>query len=155
MRILSQREILKIWKSLDVDEYIKNAQVDIRLGIPGEKIETYIDDVLETTNVVKDDQVVVRGVSGEEYVIDLEKFESRYEGPEITDEYQVYDAIGEVFAAQYNGDDVLFEAPWGESMILEPGDYLAHGSTEEVSGNIYRIEKDVFDKTYELIDEEE
>ena len=52
---------------------------------------------------------------------------------------------------QYAQQKFTFNAPWGEKMIVEFGDWLACPvETEKGEFDIYRIEKDTFNDTYDL-----
>lgn len=143
--------IFKLNESL-AGRYKKFKAVDARLAIPGEKIDTIINGELETTNTAGSDSVVIKNKtteSQEEYIIGLAKFKTRYtvEG-EVTNDWVEYQPIGETDAFPWNGEDLVFTAPWGEDMILKNGDMLCRtpGSTDD----IYRIALEEFNGTYKL-----
>jgi hypothetical protein len=123
-----------------------------RKGKPGEYVETIIDGELETTRTVGENEVVIRGPAGEDYVVSITKFHMRYDvDKELTDNFQGYEATGIIRAFEYVGQPFTFIASWGEEMICKPGDFLATpaASTEDMNVHeIYRIERGVFDTTY-------
>ncbi|MDU8350761.1 hypothetical protein RYA05_02515 [Pseudomonas syringae pv. actinidiae] len=130
-----------------VNRYKKTGTIQAKLAICGEKIDTVIDGVLETTNTAKEKDMVVKGPAGELYLIGYEKFASRYKvANEPTENFSDYEATGECFAFEYKGDDFSFTAPWNEEMIVKSGDFLA--SPDSKINEVYRIEKVVFAKTY-------
>jgi hypothetical protein len=43
-------------------------------------------------------------------------------------------------------DGISFVAPWGEAMVLQPGDYLVKSD-----GGYYRIEREAFRTTYKIL----
>lgn len=126
--------------------YAKTGTVRARLALEGEKIDTILDGKLETTNTAKPFDVVVIGPKNEEYLVPQNTFIPRYKGPALTHELQSYEAQGIVFAIPWDQDPLTFVAPWGEEMIIEPGDYLA--STTRDGDAPYRIEREAFSLTY-------
>lgn len=105
-------------------------------------VVTVTADGKETQNVAEPNDIIMSGPSGERYVIKAAKFPKLYNG----------NLGGTVFPEQsprmvalYNGNQpVMFKAPWGEDMILKPGDYLV----KEAEGKFYRIAKKEYDQTY-------
>ena len=67
-------------------------------------------------------------------------------------EYQLTDAIAallkeeSVIAYEYEGESMVFTAPWNEDMIVNKGDFLA--TTDETIPEVYRIERSAFYQTY-------
>lgn len=107
---------------------------------------TILPDGKETKNIANIGDIIVSGISGEKYVIRAEKFSRLYVGKigeTVTPEQS------ERMVAHYTGaKPITFTAPWGENMILKPGDYVVR----ESDGNgYYRIAKAEFEKTYEPI----
>jgi hypothetical protein len=132
-----------------VRHYRKKQTVAIRPAVPNEVVETVIDGERETVNTARAGDYVVRGAKGEHYVISPETKAERYGGPiggPQADGFRDYKAKGDVYAFQYEGDTFTFVAPWGENMIVNPGDYI--GATEIGSDQIYRIEKSAFADSY-------
>lgn len=88
---------------------------------------------------------MISGPSQEKYVIKGEKFNKLYQGgmgntvvPEQSPRQ----------VAQYRGNqEVTFTAPWGESMVLKPGDYLVK---DPDNTGYYRIARQEFEATYQV-----
>jgi hypothetical protein len=109
-------------------------------------IVTHTADGKETQNVAAPDDVVMSGPSGEQYVVKAAKFPKLYAGK-----------IGGVVTpeqsprteARVNMIDqpIMFKAPWGEDMVLKPGDYLVKDGDQ----GYYRIAQLEYDKTYNKI----
>ncbi|QJT71152.1 hypothetical protein GR11A_00115 [Vibrio phage vB_VcorM_GR11A] len=147
----TQKDMELFWnKALDegrVEHYSKFGTVRARLARKGDVVITEIDGVKETENRAKSSDVVVTGVKGEQYLVDIRKFKERYRGPKLTYTDQVYNAVGETYAARWTGAPLKFTASWGEAMIIEPGDYLC-STTQQASGDLYRIERSAFKESY-------
>lgn len=96
--------------------FAKKAIVKIRPATPGEKLETKLaDGTVETVNTAGENQVVVTNPGGEEYIIDAEKAQGRYEE---TEEPGVFRAKGMArILDNPTGGDVSVTAPWGEEQI--------------------------------------
>lgn len=127
--------------------YKKFGAVMARLAKVGEKIVTVIDGKVETQNTAKENDVIVKGLKGEEYIIGHEKFKARYAviNP-VTDTFTSYEPNGTCIAYEYEGESIVFTAPWNEDMILNKGDFLA--TTDETVPEVYRIERSAFYQTY-------
>lgn len=107
-------------------------------------IVTHTSDGKETQNVAQPDDVVMSGPSKEQYVLKAAKFPKLYVGKMGE---TVYPEQSPRNVAIYNGkDEVLFKAPWGEDMVLKPGDYLV----KEEEGKYYRIAKVEYEATYNV-----
>ncbi len=139
-------------KSNKVRLYRKKANVVIRPAVAGEVIETRIDGERETVNTAKAGDYVVRGVKGEQYLITPETLANRY-GPPASEPdaqgFRQYGAQGLVHACRYEGPRATFVPPWGEEMVVNPGDYI--GTTALGSDHFYRIEQDAFGTTYDEV----
>jgi len=106
------------------------------------EVVTVTADGKETKNVAQPNDIIMSGPSRENYVIKAAKFPKLYNG----------NIGGEVFpdqsprnVARYTGQEtVMFKAPWGEDMVLKPGDYLV----KEDEGKYYRIAKSEYEQTY-------
>ena len=95
----------------------------------------------ETKNVALKGDVVMSGPSGENYVVKGAKFGKLYDGNVGG---IVYPEQGPRMVAAYTGQQVVnFTAPWGESMIMKPGDYLVKGDD-----GYYRVAKAEYEQTY-------
>lgn len=127
--------------------YKKFGAVMARLAKAGEEVLTIIEGQLETKNTAKENDVVVKGLKGEEYIIRHDKFKARYTvNTPVTDIFTSYEPNATCIAFQYTGESLLFTAPWNEDMIVNSGDFLA--TLDEQVSEVYRIEKDAFYKTY-------
>jgi len=105
-------------------------------------VATMTADGMETQNVAEPNDVIMSGPSGEQYVVKAAKFPKLYYG-QIGG--PVHPEQGPRNVAVYTGDQpVEFTAPWGESMVLKPGDYLV----KEAEGKYYRIAKHEYEMTY-------
>lgn len=144
-RKLSQDELAGYF--LDPDLYKKVGLVQVRRAQDGERIDTIINDEVETTNTAHAGDVVIKGPKGEEYIITQEKFEGRYTGPELSDDYQDYTPTGTTYAVEWTDGPILFTTAWEELMIMDDGDFLC-SPTEVPSGDLYRIESGAFGLTY-------
>lgn len=140
----------------NVKLYKKSGTFKARNGKPGEHVVTEIDGEKETEKTVKDGEVVIKGPKGEMYVVSTKKFNDRYEvDKELTDEFQDYKAKGLIYAYEYKGPTFKFRASWDEDMLCKEGDFLACPVTdpeEAIAGEVYRIERGVFDDTYKPAD---
>jgi hypothetical protein len=129
--------------------YRKSAIAAIRPAIAGEVIETWLAGERETINTANAGDHVVRGTHGEHYIITSETLAKRY-GPPTTEAdaegFRQYPATGSCHAFEYEGQAFTFKAPWGERMIVNPGDYIATPAIG--SSDIYRIERNAFLATY-------
>ena len=124
-----------------------------------ETVMTIVNGSLETFKEAPMGSIIVRnfkvGNSVEHYIISGEKFAQRYDtvdGKEYFIEGNMWglaNAIGEIMAIQYNGEPFIFEAPWGEDMECQPGDFLGHPPEQE--DDLYRIGQKEFNETYERI----
>jgi hypothetical protein len=109
------------------------------------RTDTSVGGELETTRAHSAGDVMVCGPEGEKYTMPMKKFKKNYEG-EVGGEVTVEQTPRMV--AQYSGtEQISFTASWGEAMVLKPGDYLV----KEGEGQYYRIEKGIFEKTYNPI----
>jgi len=96
----------------------------------------------ETKNVALKGDVVMSGPSGETYVVKGAKFGKLYDG---NIGGIVYPEQSPRMVAAYTGQQVVnFTAPWGESMILKPGDYLV----KDGDAGYYRVAKAEYEQTY-------
>ena len=149
--VKTQEEVFKeIWSGSSIENFQKKGEVLARKAIEGEKINTIIDGELETTNVAKKGDVVVKGVKDEEYIMSKEKFDNRYSGGEVGDAFSTFKAKGKTWAMEYVGKPIEFVASWGEKMILKTGDFLCNPEKDK-PGDLYRIEKSAFNQTYEKV----
>ena len=105
-------------------------------------VVTVTSDGKETQNTAEPNDIIISGATGERYVIKSAKFPKLYVG-QIGG--QVHPEQSPRNVAAYSGNSpVTFKAPWGEDMILKPGDYLV----KEDEGKYYRIAKKEYELTY-------
>jgi hypothetical protein len=110
-------------------------------------VVTMTADGKETQNTAEPNDVVMSGPSREQYVIKSAKFPKLYQG-QIGG--PVHPEQGPRNVAIYNGkEQVNFTAPWGENMVLKPGDYLV--KEKEAEGKYYRIAKQEYEQTYNAL----
>ena len=117
-----------------------------RIAVAEEVIYTVIDGVTETNKVAKKGDFVLTGPKGEEYTMDPNAFNGRYNiiaeaGPVLTVQTKPV-GIKFIYAMQ----DLDFTASWGEKMIAKKGDILV----QEEGQTSYRIEKEIFSQTYDI-----
>lgn len=103
---------------------------------------TIASDGKETQNVAEPNDVIISGPSRENYVVKAAKFPKLYVGQLGK---PIFPEQSPRNVALYSGDtSVSFIAPWGENMVLKPGDYLV----KEDEGKFYRIAKKEYEATY-------
>jgi hypothetical protein len=103
------------------------------------------EDEEETQNTAMNGDIIVSGPANEKYAVKKEKFKKNYSG-EIGE--RVSPEKSTRMAARYTGqEEIMFTAPWGEKMILKPGDYII----KEDENKYYRIKRKMFDLTYESV----
>jgi len=107
-----------------------------------EEVVTATMDGKETKNTAMPDDIIMSGPSKERYVVKAAKFPKLYSGtigsPVIPEQSPRQVAL-------YSGKEAVnFKAPWGEDMVLKPGDYLV----KEAEGKYYRIAKHEYEITY-------
>lgn len=123
-----------------------------RLPNGNENIVTTINGEIETKNkAVEGKDVIIKGIQGEEYAVPIETFYKKYfDFDTLSHDYKyVRPKIAPVYVVEHKGDNIVFIAKWGEKMICKNGDFLV--SLENEAGDIYRVERDVFIKTYEKL----
>lgn len=107
-----------------------------------QNIVTTTADGKETQNVAEDGDIIMSGATGENYVIKGVKFSKLYHGNVGGD---VYPEQSPRQVTLYTGEETKFKAPWGEDMVIKPGDYLVK---DPANTGYYRIAKVEFEKTY-------
>jgi hypothetical protein len=168
---MTNKEIIDLFQEQvnkgNVSHYKKNAKVLWRKPLPGETIITTCGGKVETIRTIlpgEDYSLIVVmniqvGTSAERYVIDKEKFYSRYilcDRSYSVDghRWELARGKGEVDGFCYPGDiPFAFVAPWGEDMLLCKGDMLVRTIGSE--DDIYRIARNEFDMTYDILEGEE
>jgi len=105
-------------------------------------VVTMTSDGKETQNTAEPNDIIMSGPSREQYVLKSAKFPKLYVGNMGG---PVHPEQSPRNVAVYTGNvAVSFMAPWGESMVLKPGDYLV----KEDEGKYYRIAKVEYELTY-------
>lgn len=106
------------------------------------QVDTITSDGKETTNTAEPGDIMLSGPSQENYVIKAAKFAKLYQG-EVGGTVVPEQSPRQV--AVYTGDQAIsFQAPWGESMVMKPGDYLV----KDGDAGYYRIAKKEYEQTY-------
>jgi len=136
-------------------KYEKFGNITARLSCPDELVITMIDGIEETRNTAKVGDMVATGQKGEIYIIPAAKFDRLYEKISIPEsDTDVYKPKGIVEGVMipWNSDSFTFDAPWGENMIADPGDYIVTSVSDNFDPEkVYRIEKEAFELTYKKI----
>lgn len=105
-------------------------------------VVTTTSDGKETHNIAEPDDIILSGPSKEKYVIKPAKFSKLYVG-KIG--HPIHPEQSPRNVAVYTGQtQITFIAPWGEPMLLKPGDYLV----KEAEGKYYRVAKKEYEITY-------
>ena len=108
------------------------------------QVVTYTQDGKETQNTAAPNDIVMSGPTGERYVVRAAKFPKLYTrgaGDTVTPDQTPKQV------AVYTGQQTIsFKAPWGEMMILKPGDYVVKDGD-----GYYRIAKTEFELTYNRV----
>jgi hypothetical protein len=122
----------------------------IHTGSPVE-ITTYVDNEKETKNVCQPGDYVITGPKGEKYVVMAKKVPNFYNLLEellITRQQprKVVKITKQLLKKLSIETPLEFVASWGEKVKLYPGDFLV----KEEEGKYYKIDGDVFKKTYKL-----
>lgn len=105
-------------------------------------VVTVTTDGKETQNTAEVGDIIFSGVTGENYVVKAAKLPKLYNGNVGAD---IYPEQSPRQVALYSGEPVIFKAPWGEDMVIKPGDYLVK---DPANTGYYRIAKVEFEKTY-------
>lgn len=139
--------------------YKKYRTVLARKAIPGEKVVTITSDGIETVNIAKEGDYVVKNQTDAEemYIMDAQKFEKRYDFIKTAEDgFSLYSPIGKIVGIELDdklikelrhGNEFRFIAPWGEEMVAKKGDYLVSPLEYD---EVYRIARKEFFETYKL-----
>lgn len=140
----------------------KKSLIRAKKAEPGLEVITRTSDGIETKNTAeKGDWLVENQTSAKEsYLVKADTFEKKYTLLDsLGNGWGCYRPKGEIYAMKISNSDLEklsekdvmeFEAPWKESIILKPGDFLViplDGS------EIYRVARKEFIETYEEIKE--
>lgn len=161
--MISQKEILSHFLPILEkygNHYKKFTLVRAKKAEPGAWIITKTSDGFETKNQAKAGDMLVENQTSslEQYLVGEDTFSKKYEIEQSLEKgWATYKPIGEILAYRvsnvdfefFGGLDILeFEAPWGESTIIKPGDYLV---TPPEKNEIYRIGQKEFGETYKQV----
>ena len=161
--MISQKEMLAHFlpkMETQGKRYKKKSLIRAKKAESGLVVITRTSDGIETKNTAeKGDWLVENQTSAKEsYLIKAETFEKKYTLMEsLGNGWGCYRPKGEIIAMIVSEDDIKnlgggenfeFQAPWKESIVLKPGDYLV-ASLEK--SEIYRVAKKEFQETYELV----
>ena len=148
--VMSQKEMINLLKSTKLTKYKKIGTAQLRAGVRGEKIETFINKKLETISYFGlNSGAVVKGSKGEEYIIPSDKLSRYLIDKPLTNKYQKFKVADVYCWAVKCPKSITFIAKWNEKMIAKKGDMLA--SPDASLTEVYRIEKSVFSKTYKKV----
>jgi len=106
-------------------------------------VVTITKDGKETQNTAEPNDVIMSGLSREKYAVKSAKFPKLYQvniGSEVIPE-QSPRTVARVENIQ---QPITFTAPWGEDMVLKPGDYLVKDGDQ----GYYRIARHEYEQTY-------
>ena len=107
------------------------------------RVVTVTADGKETENTAMPGDIIMSGPSAEKYVVKATKFAKLYTKQ---DDDTVVPEQSPRQVTQYKGEDeITFTAPWGEDMVLKPGDYVVKDGD-----GYYRIAKKEYETMYNL-----
>ncbi|MDI1321197.1 MAG: hypothetical protein PSV36_00530 [Algoriphagus sp.] len=158
--MISQKEILSHFLPIlekNGEHFKKFTLVRAKKAEPGTWIITKTSDGVETKNQAKQGDMLVENQTSsfEQYLVKQETFSKKYEIEQSLERgWATYRPIGEILAYRVSNVDfeffgvvdlLEFEAPWGETTVVKPGDYLV---TSPEKNEIYRIAQKEFGETY-------
>lgn len=163
--MISQKEMLENFLPLMETQgkrYKKNSLIRAKKAEPGTVVVTKTSDGIETKNTAeKGDWLVENQTSAKEsYLIKVDTFEKKYSLlHSLGQGWGCYQPKGEILAMKVSAQDLEylgakeileFQAPWKESIVLKPDDFLVISLEKS---EIYRVAKKEFQETYEIIKE--
>ncbi|HSF55442.1 MAG TPA: hypothetical protein VLA71_16930 [Algoriphagus sp.] len=161
--MITQKEMLAHFLPLMEKQgkrYKKKSLIRAKKAEPGLEVVTRTSDGFETKNTAeKGDWLVENQTSAKEsYLIKAETFEKKYALMDsLGNGWGCYRPVGEIYALKVSAEDLEFfgdkalkefQAPWKESIVVKPGDYLVISLDQS---EIYRVAKKEFTETYEEI----
>jgi len=147
-QVASTLEFKPVTKQKLVYKYVENgkpgsmAPMTYTKSTVQQPVVTTTADGKETQNTAEVGDIIMSGATGENYVIKAAKLPKLYNGTVGKD---IYPEQSPRQVALYSGEPVTFKAPWGEDMVIKPGDYLVK---DPANNGYYRIAKVEFEKTY-------
>jgi hypothetical protein len=163
--MITQKEMLKHFLPLMESQgkrYKKKSLIRAKKAEPGMIVVTRTSDGIETRNTAeKGDWLVENQTSAKEsYLIRADTFSKKYTLMDsLGNGWGCYRPKGEIYAMNVSEADLdnfckavlmEFQAPWKESIVVKPGDYLVISLEKS---EIYRVAKKEFLETYEEIKE--
>ncbi len=163
--MITQKEMLDHFLPLmegQGNRYKKKSLVRAKKAEPGLTVVTRTSDGIETQNTAeKGDWLVENQTSAKEsYLIKADTFEKKYTLMDSLGKgWGCYRPKGEIYAMKVSAQDLEdlgakeileFQAPWKESIVLKPGDFLVISLEKS---EIYRVARKEFLETYEPIKE--
>ncbi len=161
--MISQTEMLAHFLPLmeaQGKRFRKKSLIRAQKAKPGLEVVTRTSHGIETKNTAQaGDWLVENQTSAKErYLIKAETFEKKYILLDsLGNGWGCYRPIGEIYAYKVSSDDLKdlgatdtmeFQAPWRESIILLPGDFLVVPTDQS---EIYRVAQKEFAETYEEV----
>lgn len=140
--------------------YKKTTLIKAKKAEPGIWIVTKTSDGVETKNQAKAGDMLVENQTSsyEQYLVKAETFSKKYQIKHCLERgWATYLPKGEILAYRvssadfefFTAVDILeFEASWGETTVVKPGDYLV---TPPEKNEIYRIALKEFNETYKKV----
>lgn len=163
--MITQKEMLEhflpLMETLGT-RYKKKSLIRAKKAEVGLVVITKTSDGIETQNTAeKGDWLVENQTSAyEKYLIKEDTFEKKYTlMHSLGQGWGCYRPKGEIFAMKVSSQDLEnlgakevleFQAPWKESIVLKPDDFLVISLEKS---EIYRVAKKEFQETYEAIKE--
>lgn len=163
--MITQKEMLEHFLPLIENQgrrYKKKSLIRAKKAEAGLVVVTKTSDGIETQNTAeKGDWLVENQTSAhEKYLINADTFEKKYTMMHSLGQgWGCYRPKGEIFAMKVSVHDLEnlgakeileFQAPWKESIVLKPDDFLVISLEKS---EIYRVAKKEFQETYEAIKE--
>ncbi|WP_051315121.1 hypothetical protein [Algoriphagus terrigena] len=140
--------------------YKKKSLIRAKKAKPGLEVVTVTSDGIETKNTAgPGDWLVENQTSAKEsYLIKADTFEKKYILlHSLGDGWGCYRPVGEIYAYNISAMDfekfgaaeiMEFQAPWKESIVVKPGDFLVAPVDKS---EIYRVARKEFKETYEEV----
>lgn len=140
--------------------YRKKSLIRAKKATPEMEVTTKTSDGDETKNFAKEGDWLVENQtsSNERYLVKAETFEKKYKMIQSLDRgWGVFESTGKTQALEFTEEDLKkfncsekleFEAPWQQSMLVRPGDFLV---IPDEKNEIYRVAKKEFNETYKKV----
>jgi hypothetical protein len=161
--MITQKEMLAHFLPLIETQgkrYKKKSLIRAKKAEPGLVVVTLTSDGVETKNTAESGDWLVENQTSahEKYLIKADVFDKKYTLKDsLGNGWGCYRPKGEIFAIKTTEADLAyfgasnsmeFQAPWKESIIVKPGDFLVISLD---NSEIYRVAKKEFIETYEEV----